>query len=88
MTSEELEQRIARNREAITAFQTSEVWKLWLDVVGEQIAAHTHNAVRSKSLEDREFARISVLAIEKFRQIPFELIRRVETISSSAVSKD
>jgi hypothetical protein len=81
MTPEQWEQKIAGRRDEILAFQSSPVWQLWIELADAQKEAHMHNATYGKTLEEREFARISVQALDKFKQIPFALVRKVEAIS-------
>lgn len=81
MTQDEYEKKIAGHREEILAFQTSKVWELWLELAEMQKEAHKHNAVYAGTQEERDKARYSVLALDKFRGIPFALVRKVESLS-------
>ena len=81
MTPEQYQHKLETYKEAITEFTASKGWELWLELADMQKEAHMHNATYAKTQEERDYARYTVLALDKFKAIPFALVRKVETLS-------
>ena len=82
ITADEALQEIKDNRGAMQEFFASKGWDLWLKWSKAMQEGYFDASVRLPDAKEREEARLTGLALERFSQLPIFLMGQAETVSA------